>query len=97
MPLEMNKVKHRYMDTFCFHNSAKGACQFPLGVEKKKRANQLQCIGLYIESCLAAARTARNADDQIVHVPKSSRLPISVEKPVKFSYNIKVNPSYCIS
>ena len=46
---------------------------------------------------LAAARTARNADDQIVHVPKSSRLPISVEKPVKFSYNIKVNPSYCIS
>ena len=46
---------------------------------------------------LTAARTARNADDQIVHVPKSSRLPISVEKPVKFSYNIRVKPSYCIS
>ena len=36
---------------------------------------------------LAAAGTARNADDQIVHVPRSSRLPISVEKPVKISYN----------
>ena len=36
---------------------------------------------------LAAARAACDADDQIVHVPKSSRLPIPVEKPVRISYN----------
>ena len=36
---------------------------------------------------LAAARAACDADDQIVHIPKSSRLPIPVEKPVRISYN----------
>ena len=36
---------------------------------------------------LAAARAACDADDQIVHVQKSSRLPIPVEKPVRISYN----------
>lgn len=35
----------------------------------------------------AAARAACDADDQIVHVPKSSRLPIPVEKSVRISYN----------
>ena len=45
---------------------------------------------------LAAARTTRDADDEIVHAPKSSRLPISVEKPVKISYN-RNTVSYCLS
>lgn len=36
---------------------------------------------------LAAARAACDADNQIVHVPKSSCLPIPVEKPVRISYN----------
>ena len=37
-----------------------------------------------------------DADDKIVHAPKSSRLPISVEKPVKISYN-RDTVSYCLS
>ena len=53
-------------------------------------------IGLQKVAGLAAARTTRDADDEIVHAPKSSRLPISVEKPVKISYN-RNTVSYCLS
>ena len=92
MPLEMNKVKHRYMDTFCFHNSAKGACQFPLGVEKKKRANQLQCIGLYIESCLAAARTANHDNVEIVFMS----MTVGTEAHI-FCQNVIFFGVFCVS
>ena len=34
MALKMHKVKHGHMNTFCFHDSAEGACQLPLGVQK---------------------------------------------------------------
>ena len=58
MTLKMHKVKHCHTDSVHFHNSTLCTQQFPLGVQKKIRANQLQRIGLHIKACLAAARSA---------------------------------------
>ena len=54
----MHKVKHCHTDSVHFHNPTLCTQQFPLGVQKKIRANQLQRIGLHIKACLAAARSA---------------------------------------
>ena len=66
MSLKMHKVKHCHADTFRFHDSAEGACQFPFGVQKKIRANQLQRVGLYIKACLTAAGSADYDNVEIV-------------------------------
>ena len=58
MTLKMHKVKHCHTDSVHFHNPTLCTQQFPLGVQKKIRANQLQRIGLHIKACLAAARSA---------------------------------------
>ena len=58
MALKMHKVKHCHTDSVHFHNPTLCTQQFPLGVQKKIRANQLQRIGLHIKACLAAARSA---------------------------------------
>ena len=58
MTAKMDKVKHCHTDAVHFHNSTLCTQQFPLGVQKKVRANELQRVGLYIKACLTAARPA---------------------------------------